>query len=143
MVIKNTNKLYIDKTKVLLVGHEYNLHDDYIVGDIKKYLNDYNIEIIYSTLFDKEKLKEISKLYSNNMYFKNGREELGSCLYARNNISGIIFVSSFPCCEDSLTHEYIKHKIDLPYLDIVLDDLENTGIETRLESFIYLLEQDK
>ena len=58
-VISNTNKLYLSKTKVLLVGHEYNLYDDYICGRIVEYLKNYNIEVIYSTLFDKEKVREL------------------------------------------------------------------------------------
>lgn len=143
-VILNTNKLYLEKTKVLLVGHEYNLYDEYIGGNIVKYLDNYNIEVIYSTLFDKEKLKDLSKIYSNDMYFKSGRESLGACILARNNISGIIFLTSFPCGPDSLTNEYIMRKIDLPYLNLIVDDIDNdTGIETRLESFIYILEQEK
>lgn len=143
-VITNTNKLYMKKLKILLVGHEYNLYDEYISGTITKYLSDYNIEVIYSTLFDKEKLKELSKIYSSDMYFKSGRDSLGACLYARNNIDGIIFLTSFPCGPDSLTNEYIMHKIDLPYLNLIIDDVDtSTGIETRLESFIYILEQDK
>lgn len=143
-VITNTNKLYMKKTKILLVGHEYNLFDNYISGEIVRYLNDYNIEVIYSSLFDKGKLKELSKVYSNDMYFKSGRESLGACLFARNDIDGIIFLTSFPCGPDSLTNEYIMRKIDLPYLNIIVDDIESdTGIETRLESFIYIFEQDK
>ena len=142
-VITNTNKLYLNKTKILLVGHDYNLFDEYVSGKIINYLNDYNIEVIYSTLFDKEKLKEISKIHSDNMYFKTGRESLGACFLARNHINGIIFLTSFPCGPDSLTNEYIMRKIDLPYLNLVIDDLDSdTGIETRLESFIYILEQE-
>ena len=143
-IITNTNKLYMNKTKVLLVGHEYNLHDEYISSNIIKYLNDYNIEVVYSTLFDKNKLKELTKSLSNDMYFKSGRESLGACMFARNNINGIIFLTSFPCGPDSLTNEYIMRKIDLPYLNLIIDDIDSdTGIETRLESYIYILEQNK
>lgn len=143
-VILNTNKLYLNKTKVLLVGHEYNLNDEYISGEIVKYLDDYNIEVVYSSLFDKAKLRELSKIYSNDLYFKSGRESLGACLLARNNIDGIIFLTSFPCGPDSLVNEYIMRKVDLPYLNLIVDDIDNdTGIETRLESFIYILEQEK
>lgn len=143
-VITNTNKLYLKKTKVLLVGHEYNLYDEYISGDIIKYLQKNDIEIIYSNLFDKEKLRTLSKIYSEDMYFKSGRESLGACLYARNDIDGIIFLTTFPCGPDSLVNEYITHKIDIPYLNIIIDNANSdTGIETRLESFIDIIEQNK
>ena len=139
-VVRNTNKLYIDKLKVLLMGHEYTLYDNYLTQDIIKYLNNYNIEIIYSNLFDKEKLKEISKVYCSNLNIKGAREKLGALLYSRNNINGVIFLSS-NCMEDNLLYEYIKHKIDLPILNIELD--KDNNIEGILERFIFLLEKDK
>ena len=142
-VISNTNKLYLKKTKILLVGHEYNLYDGYISGRIIKYLESHNIEIVYSTLFDKEKVRELGKIYSNNMYFKSGRESLGACMLARNDINGIIFLISFPCGPDALTNEYITRKLDIPYLNLIIDDMDSdTGIETRLESYLYILEQE-
>ena len=78
------------------------------------------------------------------MYFKSGKENLGACMFARNNINGIIFITSFPCGPDSLTNEYIMRKLDIPYLNLIVDDMNSdTGIETRLESYIYILEQEK
>lgn len=142
-IISNTNKLYLKSKKILLVGHEYNLYDDYISGKIIKYLEKNNIEIIYSTLFDKEKVRQLGKIYSNDMYFKSGKESLGACMLARNDINGIIFLTSFPCGPDSLTNEYIMRKLDIPYLNLIIDDMDSdTGIETRLESYLYILEQE-
>ncbi len=43
--------------------------------------------------------------------------------------------------EDNLLYEYIKHKIDLPILNIELD--KDNNIEGILERFIFLLEKDK
>ncbi len=137
-VVKNTNKLYIDKLKVLLIGHEYTLYDNYLTGKIINYLNNYNIEVIYSSLFDKEKLKEISKVYCTNLNIKSAREKIGSLLYTRNNINGVIILTT-NCMEDTLVYEYIKHKVDLPILNIELDQDNNIN----LESFIFLLEKDK
>ena len=137
-VIKNTNKLYIDKLKVLLIGHNYILYDAYFIENIIKYLNNYNIEYIYSDLFDKEKLKEISKIYIKNVSIKSVREKIGALMYSRNNINGIIFLST-NCMEDNMLYEYIKHKIDLPILNIELDNIDN--VEEKLESFIFLLDK--
>ena len=139
-VVRNTNKLYIDKLKVLLIGHEYTLYDNYLTTSVINYLNNYNIEVIYSNLFDKEKLKEISKVYCNNLNIKGAREKIGALLYSRNYINGIVLFTN-NCMEDALVYEYIKHKIDLPILNVELDEDNNT--DESLERFTFLLEKDK
>ena len=61
--------------------------------------------------------------------------------YAKDKIDGIIFISSFPCGPDSLVNELVIRKIKIPCINIVLDDLDAlAGIETRLESFMDILE---
>ena len=137
-VIKNTNKLYIDKLKVLLIGHNYTLYDNYLSSNVINYLNNYNIEVIYSDLFDKEKVKEISKLYIKDMNIKNVREKIGALMYTRNYINGIVLLST-NCMEDNMLYEYIKRKINLPILNIELDKTDN--IEKNIESFIFLLDK--
>ena len=57
------------------------------------------------------------------------------------NINGIIFLTTFPCGLDSLANELVMRKINIPYLNLVIDDLDSlSGIETRIESFIDILE---
>ena len=59
------------------------------------------------------------------------------------NLKGIIFFSSFPCALDSLVNEYIIRKIDKPYLNIIIDNIDSlTGIETRIESFMDIVTQN-
>lgn len=137
-VVKNTNKMYIDRLKVLLIGHEYILYDNYLSGRVIKYLNNYNVEIIYSSLFDKEKVKEISKLYIRDFNIKGVRKKIGALMYSRNYINGIVFLST-GCMEDNLLYEYINRRIGLPLINIELDKLDN--IEKDLESFIFLLDK--
>ncbi len=56
----------------------------------------------------------------------------------------MIFISSFPCGPDSLANELAMRRIDLPYLNIIIDDIDAlTGIETRIESFIDILDAKK
>ena len=55
-------------------------------------------------------------------------------------IDGVIFLTSFPCGPDSLVNELVMRKINIPYLNLIIDDLDsNVGIITRLESFIDIL----
>lgn len=142
--IINHNKLSSNKLKILLISHSYNTYDEYIGIPIIKLLEKLNIEIIYSDQFNQELLNRESKKLSSNIYWKYSKEMLGSLILANNQINGVIFLSTFPCGLDSLANEYIMRKINIPYINIVLDDLDSiSGIETRIESFIDILEQHK
>ena len=141
-IINNTNKLDSSKKKILLVSHMYNTYDKYIGNPIIEYLEKLNCEIIYSDCFDIKETNNLSKYLSNGLYFKTSKENIGSIILCKEKIDGILFLSSFPCCIDSLVTELVIRKIDKPYLNLIIDDLDSTsGIETRLESFVDIIEQ--
>lgn len=136
----NQNKLKLKKTKILVVGHPYNVYDELIGKDIIKYLLKNGIEIIYSDKFDPKITNPLSKEISKDLYFKYSKDNLGAIVYAQKKINGIIFISSFPCGPDSLANEIAMRKIKKPYLNLVIDDSSSfTGLETRLESFLDML----
>lgn len=140
LIQKNIKKLESDKTKILLLGHPYNLYDNVISKDIINYLEKNNIEIIYSDLFHEEITNNLSYKLSNSIYFKYNKDNIGSIKLVEDKIDGIIFISTFPCGPDSLVNELVFRKINNPYLNIIIDDLDSiTGIETRLESFIDII----
>lgn len=140
---ENTQKLNSDKMKILLVGHPYNVYDRYIGGNIIDYLEKQNCDIIYCDGFDSQSTNLMSKHLSRELYFKYSKENIGSIVVCKEKIDGIIFLTAFPCGLDSLVNELVMRKIDIPYLNLVIDDLDSlTGVETRLESFIDILSQD-
>ena len=56
----------------------------------------------------------------------------------------LFFLTAFPCGPDSLTNELVIRKIDIPYLQLIQDDLDGVaGMETRLESFLDIIERKK
>ena len=60
----------------------------------------------------------------------------------KEKVDGIIFLSSFPCGPDSLANELALRRIEKPTLNIIIDDIDGlAGIETRIESFIDILEE--
>lgn len=140
--IVNTNKLDSNKIKILFVSHSYNTYDEFIGIPIIKLLESMNIELIFSDQFDSNlSNKKVSNL-SKNLYWKYSREMLGSIILANNSIDGVIFLTSFPCGLDSLANELVMRKIKIPYLNLIIDDLDSlSGIETRIESFIDILKQ--
>lgn len=144
LIRNNMYNLLSKKIKILLVGHPYNLYDELIGKPIIDYLQKNNIEIIYSNQFDDKKTNELSYNLSKEIYFKYNKENIGSIELAKTNIDGVIFISAFPCGPDSLVNELVMRKISLPYLNIIIDDLNsNIGLETRLESFIDILRERK
>ena len=136
-VLNNLRNLKSSKKKILLVGHTYNTYDRLIGIPIIEMLKKLDIEIIYSDLFFE---KDESKKYSKELYWKYSKESVSSIVKCKDKIDGIIFLSSFPCGLDSLVNELVMRKIDKPYINIIIDD--NTisgGIETRIESFVDIL----
>lgn len=144
LIKENIKKLESEKIKILLVGHPYNLYDNMIGSEIIKYLEKNNIEIIYSDLFHKEITNDLSKKLSCELYFKYNKENIGCIPLVEDKINGIIFLTTFPCGPDSLVNELVFRRIKTPYLNLIIDDIDGSaGIETRIESFIDILERRK
>lgn len=142
-IVDNINKINKECTKILLVGHAYNLHDNYICENVIKNFKDLNCEIIYSDYFDDIVTNNLSKYLSKDLYWKYSKENIGSIVLCKDKVSGIVFLSSFPCGIDSLVNELVMHKLDVPFLNLVIDDLDASGgLVTRIESFVDILEQD-
>lgn len=136
---RNIEKLESKKIKLLVVGHPYNIYDEMIGKPILD-LFDKDVELIYSNLFDQKQANQASKKISKNLYFKYNKENIGSIELCKDKIDGIVFITAFPCGPDSLVNEVVIRKINKPYLNLVVDDLDSkSGFETRIESFIDMI----
>ena len=136
LIMENLAKLNNDKKKVLLVSHAYNTYDELIGKPIIKMLERENIEVIYSDLLDNSMCRKLSKNISSELYWKYSRESIGAYEMVKNRIDGVVFLSTFPCGLDSLVNQLLILKMDKPYLNIVIDDMDaDNGIDTRIESF--------
>lgn len=138
----NKSNLNSTKIKILIVAHPYNIYDAFIGKDIIKYLKQNDVEVIFSDRFDSKITGLLSKNITKDLYFKYSKENVGSIIYAKDKIDGVIFFSVFPCGPDSLVTEITKRKIKIPNINLIIDDNSSfTGIETRLESFIDVLKE--
>lgn len=136
--IENINKLNSINKKILLVGHSYNIRDKYL-GEVIDLFKKFNVDIIYSDLFDDDYYFYLSK----DLYWKYSKVNVSSVIYCKEQVDGIVFFTTFPCGLDSLVNELVMRKIDKPYLNLVIDDLDSlAGMETRIESFVDILEQN-
>lgn len=137
MIIANSNKI-----KILLAGHSYNLYDEFIGKPIENILEKNNIEIIYSDKYDDKYLDKEVKKISNKNYWTYNKEIIASISHYQDNVDGIILITSFPCGPDSLSNEMIIRNVDIPIINLIIDEeASTTGIITRIESFIDILEE--
>lgn len=142
--ITEKRKLNNNKVKVLLVGHPYNVYDNYLSGSIVNYLVKNDIQIIYADKLDSETSREYSKDLSNTLYWRYSKELIGAVSYYKEIYDGVIFLTAFPCGVDSLVNELVIRKVNKPTLNIILDSSNsNVGLETRLESFVDILKGGK
>lgn len=139
---KNRYLLKSGKIKLLVVGHAYNINDEYIGKPILDIFKKMDVELIYSNLFDSEKASRYSKKLSKNLYFKYNKENIGPIEMVKRQIDGVVFLTVFPCGPDSIANELVMRRIKLPYLNLIVDDLDSlTGFETRIESFIDMIKE--
>lgn len=136
-IIASSNKI-----KILLAGHPYNLHDEFIGKQIENILEKNNIEIIYSDKYDTKYLEQEVKKISPKNYWTYNKEIIGAISHYQELVDGIILITSFPCGPDSLSNEMILRNVKIPITNLIIDEANSdTGLLTRIESFIDILEE--
>ena len=134
-------RLHDDRIKILVVGHSYNLYDEYIGKPILKGIEQLDAVPICSDAVDLKQAQEDSLNICKSVPWIMSRELLGSIAKYHNDVDGIILLTAFPCGPDSMINEMIIRPIKArPILNLLLDSQDgNAGIETRLESFIDII----
>jgi predicted nucleotide-binding protein (sugar kinase/HSP70/actin superfamily) len=138
--------------KFLLLGHAYNIFDNFINLDFQKKLQDQGVEVFTienmpESIFKKPVI--INKRLRN--YWVHEEEIMQSIRYfltvGRGEIDGVIFLISFACGPDSLISELIMRDmkvVGLPFLEIIMDEHSGeAGLLTRVESFVEMVRRKK
>lgn len=135
------HKLNLNNKKVLIVSHFYNIKDNYISKYIIDYLDKKNITLLYSDKLNKSLASSFSEYFSETLYWKYAKEMIGSIYYYRNQIDGIIFISTYPCGQDSLVNNLaILKNSHLPIINLIIDEnITDLSLETKLENFIDII----
>lgn len=141
LVCKQDKVFRSSRMKVLIVAHPYVIYDEYLSGNIIRYFKDNDIDILYSDRLDRKTSIGYAEDFSDTLYFLYSKEIIGSVFYYKDNVDGIIFLSSFPCGPDSLVNELASLRLgDVPSIKIMVSDSSGTeGLMTRLESFTDIL----
>ena len=143
--IKKQEKILKNKEKkILIASHPYNIYDEYLGKPLIKILKENKINIIYSDIYDKANIEKDILSISKDVYWTLNKEIIGAISKYKSKIDGIILFTSFPCGPDSITNELILRKINSPAINILIDEqTSETGLITRLESFIDIINKEK
>ncbi len=141
LLLKQTNTLNNDNKKILIVGHSYNIYDEMIGKPITRVLEKNNISIIYADICDD---KAQDNELSNSTYFTYNKKLIRAINYYKEYVDGIIIISAFPCGPDSIVNDLIiRNTKDIPIINLIIDEVSsNTGILTRLESFMDIINKE-
>ncbi|MGM9879632.1 MAG: acyl-CoA dehydratase activase-related protein [Bacilli bacterium] len=144
LLLKQTNILMNKNKKILLVGHPYNIYDELVGKPIINFLEKNNIDVVYADVYDDKDIEKDIKDISSDVYFTFNKELIGAVAKYKDNVDGIILVTSFPCGPDSLINELILRKIkDKPIINLIIDEANSdTGLLTRLESFVDIITKE-
>ncbi len=134
------------RLNIAVIGHSYNIYDDYVNMNMAKKLRNNGVNIITIDMVDSRIIKEKSKTLSKKMFWNYGTRAMGSTLHFldRKDIDGIIYLMSFGCGIDSfvgdLVERNVRRKRDLPFIVLTIDEHSGeAGMDTRIEAFIDMI----
>lgn len=129
------------KLKILIVSHSYNTNDPFIGRPILERLSTLGATPIIAEIVERATAIQRAREISPTLKWNYNQELLGAIDLYKESIDGIILLTAFPCGPDSLVNEIIIRKVkDKPIISLLVDEQEgNAGLETRIESFIDII----
>lgn len=140
--IHEQNRLFQrDGLKILVVGHSYNVHDAFIGEPLLQFLRSQGAVPILADIVDRKQALLRAQELTETMRWIFNKELVGAVQIYRNQVDGIILLSTFPCGPDSLVNDVLIRRVKgIPMLTLLIDNQEGTaGMETRMESFLDII----
>ncbi|WP_053955769.1 acyl-CoA dehydratase activase-related protein [Inediibacterium massiliense] len=135
-----------DQQKILLIGHPYNIYDEYLSMNIVEKLRKNHIHVITQDHFSKDQINPKMDELQKKMFWSFGRKILGAALYGmeQEDIQGIIYLSSFGCGIDSviadISERRTRRNSQKPFILLTMDEhTGEAGIDTRIEAFVDMI----
>lgn len=130
---------------VALVGHPYNIYDDFVNMNLVKKLHKLGIGVITEESISDGIINEQTRSLFKRPFWTFARKSFGFSTYLAESskIDGIIYISSFACGIDSIVLELIKERLnEFPLLVLKIDEQTGeAGFDTRIEAFSDMLER--
>lgn len=147
---RNNGEVSSIKPKIALIGHSYNIYDEYISMNIISKLNKFGYDVVTVEMVDEEHINKCTSLLTKPMFWNYGRKAFGAAIHlaGAEKIEGMVCVSSFGCGIDSMVCDLIERKIrkyyHIPFINFTMDEHSGeAGFNTRLEAFIDMLQWRK
>ncbi len=131
--------------KVALLGHDYNIFDEYLSFNLPRYLQRQGVEIVTPAVCGRKQVSSGCGRLEKDIFWTFNRDIAGAAFYflERGEVEGFILVSSFACGPDSIVNEIMEREFKragVPYLTLILDEhTGEAGLRTRLEAFLDML----
>jgi predicted nucleotide-binding protein (sugar kinase/HSP70/actin superfamily) len=123
-----------DRPRILLLSHPYILHDDYLMGPIRRKLEEMNINVFTRPFPESDQAPELSA-WDTCCKIHQTLIDLDP-----HEVMGVIHLSSFNCGCDSIMTEFFRELLQekaTPYMVLIMDEHSaQGGLETRLEAFV-------
>ena len=144
------NKYPKPSIKLGVVGHPYNLYDDFCSLNLIERLRRGGAQVQTLEMINPKILKKEAETLSKDVFWSYEKEVVGAVLYwLRNkNVDGIVYLLSFACGPDSLMQTVIEDQArkspDIPLMSLVIDEHSaEAGIQTRIEAFLDMIKRSK
>ena len=132
--------------RVGLIGHFYNIEDDYIGQPIRAAFNRHGYRLCVKDDLP-EALLRSRKGFSRNIRWVYERELYNAFRFYIDKVDGICVIVSMGCGPDSLVAEFMREEArqrKVPFLQLIIDEHTGTaGLETRIEAFVELAERSR
>lgn len=131
--------------KILILGHGYNIHDEFINMGLLKKLKEENIDVILPENLPDEEITKYSHELEKRMFWTNGKKIVGAAIYMMEKqiIDGIIYISAFGCGLDSVLLYIVEQRAieeNIPMMVMTFDEQTGeAGFNTRLEAFLDMI----
>lgn len=133
--------------KIGLLGHAYNIYDNFINMEIVKKVTEMGAAVVTAEMLPHAEVLKEAKKRQSELYWTYEKEIAGAAyLLVKQKVDGIIFIISFPCGPNALTIEHLIRQIknQLPVMTLVMDEHQSqAGVLTRLEAFLDLVRSAK
>ncbi|MEW6621627.1 MAG: acyl-CoA dehydratase activase-related protein [Bacillota bacterium] len=137
----------VKSQRIAVLGHGYNLYDDYLSMNIIHKVNSHGYGVITPEMISNESIEDCCKTLRKKIFWTLGKRIIGSTLHLiqTGKIKGVIYIASFGCGPDSLighlTESAIR-KSKIPFMLLTVDEhTGEAGINTRLEAFLDMLQR--
>ncbi len=133
-----------DAPTLAVLGHSYNLYDEYLNMGIMKKLNLENLKVLTPEMLSYSTIQNYSNKIGKKVFWSLGKRQIGALFkYIEQKVEGIIYVMAFGCGIDSfiadLCERYAKRS-NIPFYLVVLDEHSGeAGLNTRLEAFVDMI----